>query len=65
LVFEFSTIDNKKSNIENWRLCQSCRQDIVIKRNKSKSRMKNSFLTADTGIETGSEKISPEGDERA
>lgn len=65
LVFEFSTIDNKKSNVENWRLCQMCHQDMVIRRNISKSRLKTSFLTADTGLETGSEKISPEGDDRA
>lgn len=69
LVFEFSTIDNKKSNIENWRLCQICRQDILMKRNLSKSRMKNSFLTADTGLEGDntlrSEKISPEGEDRS
>lgn len=71
LVFEFSTVDNKKSNINNWKLCQVCRTDIVMKRKLGggKNKMKHSFLTADTtGIEDRtlrSEKISPEDDDRA
>jgi len=68
LILEFSIIDNKKSNIENWRLCQNCKEDMEMKKSKSKNMLKNSFSTAETGLDgektLRSEKISPEGEER-
>ena len=74
LVFEFNIIDSQKSNFENWRLCQLCKQDMIGSNKNSnpnlnpKIKMKHSFLTCDTGIDGDktlvSEKISPEDEHR-
>ena len=72
LVFKFSTVDTQRTNYENWRLCQFCRQDLKIRGGKKSKRKgeRGSFFTNDTTAlgeitipTVPSEKISPEADE--